>query len=388
MAEPSLKVVTDAHGDRQMAPPTQAEAILAQAAALDAAGRAAADRAGGRARASTWRRPLHLDRQRLCRRAESADHAGHFRQGRVLVREGQHVKAGDELFEIDPEPFRFALTQAQGKLDSVRTDFANLKSNYVADQARRAGAEERRAEAARRRAQDEALADPAGSQVDLDNAMAALVTAQLQAQFAAQQAPARSTSCWAIPICRSSNSRPISRPRRRWTRRSAISTTLCCGRRSPAPRPRSTASSSAASSWPARRCSPSSTTARPGSTPIRRKPTSPICGSARRSTIDIDSFPDRSFRGTVASVSPGTGAQFAILPPQNASGNWVKVVQRVPVRIAFDNDQDCALRSGMSVNVDIDTRHSRLPFGCQSRPPQTAAQNDRVPQTCRLQRGA
>ena len=56
--------------------------------------------------------------------------------------------------------------------------------------------------------------------------------------------------------------------------------------------------------------------------------------------ISINSFPDRTFRGTVTSVSPGTGAQFAILPPQNASGNWVKVVQRVPVRIAFDAGQD------------------------------------------------
>ena len=62
-------------------------------------------------------------------------------------------------------------------------------------------------------------------------------------------------------------------------------------------------------------------------------------------------------------VSPGTGAQFSILPPQNATGNWVKVVQRVPVRIAFDKDDDLhLLRSGMSVNVDIDTGHSRIPF--------------------------
>ena len=93
---------------------------------------------------------------------------------------------------------------------------------------------------------------------------------------------------------------------------------------------------------------------------IRRKPTSPICESGRRSTIEVDSFPDRTFHGTVASVSPGTGAQFAILPPQNASGNWVKVVQRVPVRIVFDPGQDLSLlRAGMSVTVDIDTGRSR-----------------------------
>jgi len=78
--------------------------------------------------------------------------------------------------------------------------------------------------------------------------------------------------------------------------------------------------------------------------------------------IDIDTFPNHRFHGTVAAVSPGTGAQFSILPPQNATGNWVKVVQRVPVRIAFDKDEDTRLlRAGMSVNVDIDTGHSRLP---------------------------
>jgi membrane fusion protein (multidrug efflux system) len=76
--------------------------------------------------------------------------------------------------------------------------------------------------------------------------------------------------------------------------------------------------------------------------------------------INVDSFPDRTFHGTVQSVSPGTGAQFAILPPQNANGNWVKVVQRVPVRIVFDPGQDVSLlRAGMSVTVDIDTGRRR-----------------------------
>jgi membrane fusion protein (multidrug efflux system) len=73
-------------------------------------------------------------------------------------------------------------------------------------------------------------------------------------------------------------------------------------------------------------------------------------------SISVDTFPGRTFRGVVAAVSPGTGAQFAILPPQNASGNWVKVVQRVPIRIEFANNEDVRdLRSGMSVTVDIDT---------------------------------
>ena len=59
----------------------------------------------------------------------------------------------------------------------------------------------------------------------------------------------------------------------------------------------------------------------------------------QKATIDVDSFPDHTFTGTVVAVSPGTGAQFAILPPQNASGNWVKVVQRVPVRIALRQER-------------------------------------------------
>jgi membrane fusion protein (multidrug efflux system) len=72
--------------------------------------------------------------------------------------------------------------------------------------------------------------------------------------------------------------------------------------------------------------------------------------------IEVDAFPDHVFKGTIGSLSPGTGAQFAILPPQNASGNWVKVVQRVPVRIEFAPAEDVRdLRAGMSVNVDIDT---------------------------------
>ena len=83
----------------------------------------------------------------------------------------------------------------------------------------------------------------------------------------------------------------------------------------------------------------------------------------QKATIDVDAFPDRTFTGTVIAVSPGTGSQFSLLPAQNATGNWVKVVQRVPIRIAFDKSQDLALlRTGMSVNIEVDTHHSRIPF--------------------------
>ena len=77
--------------------------------------------------------------------------------------------------------------------------------------------------------------------------------------------------------------------------------------------------------------------------------------------IEVDAFPDHAFKGTVGSLSPGTGAQFSILPPQNATGNFVKVVQRIPVRIYFDSNDKFVrkLKAGMSAYTTIDTGHRR-----------------------------
>jgi membrane fusion protein, multidrug efflux system len=77
-------------------------------------------------------------------------------------------------------------------------------------------------------------------------------------------------------------------------------------------------------------------------------------------TVDVDTYPSHGFKGTVSGISPGTGSEFAILPPQNATGNWVKIVQRVPVRIQLTTgSDDPPLRSGMSATVEVDTRHRR-----------------------------
>jgi membrane fusion protein (multidrug efflux system) len=74
-------------------------------------------------------------------------------------------------------------------------------------------------------------------------------------------------------------------------------------------------------------------------------------------SFTVDAYPGRTFNGHVESVSPATGATFAMLPPDNATGNFTKVVQRVPVRIAIDSrgDPQHPLRPGMSVDVDIST---------------------------------
>jgi membrane fusion protein, multidrug efflux system len=76
--------------------------------------------------------------------------------------------------------------------------------------------------------------------------------------------------------------------------------------------------------------------------------------------ITVDAYPGRVWPSVVASISPASGAEFSVLPAQNASGNWVKVVQRVPVRLQVNVPPDAPpLRSGMSVEVSIDTGHQR-----------------------------
>ena len=77
-------------------------------------------------------------------------------------------------------------------------------------------------------------------------------------------------------------------------------------------------------------------------------------------TVEIDTYPGIEFHAKLASLSPGTGLTFSLLPPENATGNWVKVVQRLPVRLALDNiGADTPLHAGLSVTVEVDTHHKR-----------------------------
>jgi membrane fusion protein (multidrug efflux system) len=82
----------------------------------------------------------------------------------------------------------------------------------------------------------------------------------------------------------------------------------------------------------------------------------------QKAEITVDTYPDKEFTAIVDSIGAATGAEFSALPPQNATGNWVKVVQRIPVRLHIeptDNGTETPLRAGMSVVVDIDTEHHR-----------------------------
>ena len=280
---------------------------------------------------------------------------------RVFVREGEHVVAGDNLFEIDPLPFQLALRQAQGKLASVRTDLANLKSNYQSlsrlVELGQQAVEVKRRDVERKTA---LAANHSGTQVELDNATTAVLTAELQLQLGRQQLTSTLNQLLDNPDLPIEDFPPYQQAKAALdqAQRDLDHTVLKApiggtatqvdniqlGRFVSAGTPVFSVIDDDAP-W---------VDANPKETDIT------YLRVGQKADIEVDSFPDRTFHGTVASVSPGTGAQFAILPPQNANGNWVKVVQRVPVRIVFDRGQDLALlRAGMSVTVDIDTGRRR-----------------------------
>jgi membrane fusion protein (multidrug efflux system) len=80
----------------------------------------------------------------------------------------------------------------------------------------------------------------------------------------------------------------------------------------------------------------------------------------QQATVEVDTYPDAVFSAKVESLSPGTGLTFSLLPAENATGNWVKVVQRLPVRLRFERlDPDAPLHAGLSATVEVDTRYRR-----------------------------
>jgi len=282
----------------------------------------------------------------------------------IAVREGQHVNSGDELFTLDREPFALALQQAKAKLDAARSNFNKLKANLksldtLADLANK-NVDLKKRDTDRK---SRLVNSQAGSQADLDTAMVAVVTAQLQAELAVQQRDSTLSQLLGDPDL----------PLERFPEYAQAKAVLDNAQRdfdhsivrAPMPGTATQVDNIQLGRFVAAGTPVFSVIddqapwveANPKETDIT------YLRVGQKATLDVDSFPDHTFTGTVIAVSPGTGAQFSILPPQNATRNWVKVVQRVPVRIAFDKSEDThLLRSGMSVNVEIDTGHSRLPF--------------------------
>jgi membrane fusion protein (multidrug efflux system) len=282
----------------------------------------------------------------------------------IAVREGQHVTPGDELFTLDKVPYQLKLDAAKGKLNAARSAYDKLITSYkslndlVTLGQKNVDLKKRDYDRKVKLAESQA-----GSQADVDTAGGALVTAKLEQEFTRQQRDTTLNQLLGnpnLPLDQfpeyAQAKAAVDNAERDLAHtviRAAISgiatqvDNIQLGRYVTAGAPVFSIVDDAAP-W---------VDANPKETDIT------YLRVGQKVTIDVDSFPNVTFTGTVQSVSPGTGAQFSILPPQNATGNWVKVVQRVPVRIVFDKGQDLhLLRAGMSVNVEIDTHHSRIPF--------------------------
>ena len=290
--------------------------------------------------------------------AVSADVSG--RAVRVAVRENARVRRGDLLFELDPEPHRIEMARADAELEEIRIRLAALRAEYRTAEAELRDAEQDIPYYERVFARQRQLsARGASSQARDDEAERNLIRARLAARALERkvaEALARLGGRDDLPV----EDHPLYREAMARRERAVLDL-------------RRTRVSAPVAGVVGRM------TLQPGEFVSRGKPVIPViqagdvwieanlketqlahvsAGQAAR--VAIDAYPDREWTARVASISPSTGAELSVLPPQNASGNWVKVVQRVPVRLEFDRHlPGLALRAGMTARVSIDTGRER-----------------------------
>ena len=281
---------------------------------------------------------------------------------KVVVREGQQVREGDTLFEIDPIPFRLALQQAQANLATARTNYESLKSNVqiygqMLDLAQQ-GVDLKRRDVERKTS---LVRNNVGSQLDLDNSTTALVTASAQQQMLRQQLSTAKNQLLGNPDLPLEQFPSYAQAKAALdqAQRNLDHTTI----RAPMDGTATQVESIQLGRFVAAGTPVFSIidTTKPWVDANPKESDFTYVTAGQPATVEVDAFPDHVFRATVSSLSPGTGAQFSILPPQNATGNFVKVVQRVPVRITFDPNDPMVqkLKAGMSAYVAIDTNHRR-----------------------------
>jgi len=280
----------------------------------------------------------------------------------VAVKEGQSVSTGDTMFQIDPVPFQFALAQARAKLDDAKTSHDNLVANVKlygqTIELVNAGIALKQRDVERK---SSLVKSSAGSQLDLDNSGTALVTAQAQLQIVKQQ------SSTALNQLLGNSELPLEQFPAYMQAKAALDdaqrnldlTTV----RAPMAGVATQVDQIQLGRFVAAGTPVFSIIdiSKPWVDANPKESDFTYVAVGQSVTIDVDAFPDHVFKGTIGSLSPGTGAQFAILPPQNATGNFVKVVQRVPVRIYFDSNDEFVrkLKAGMSAYTSIDTGHRR-----------------------------
>jgi membrane fusion protein, multidrug efflux system len=280
----------------------------------------------------------------------------------VAVKEGQQVSTGDILFQIDPVPFQLALAQARARLEDAKTSHANLVANVklygqTVDLVN-AGIALKQRDVDRK---SSLVKSNVGSQLDLDNSATALVTAQAQLQLVKQQQSTALNQLLGNPEL------PLqqfpaylqAQAARDDAQRNLDLTTV----RAPMNGVATQVDQIQLGRFVAAGTPVFSVidTSKPWVDANPKESDFTYVAVGQPVTVEVDAFPNHPFKGTVGSLSPGTGAQFAILPPQNATGNFVKVVQRVPVRIYFDSNDNYVrkLKAGMSAYTTIDTGHRR-----------------------------
>jgi membrane fusion protein (multidrug efflux system) len=297
---------------------------------------------------------------------------------KVVVREGQRVNEGDILFEIDPVPFRLALQQAQANLATAKTNYDTLKSNIqiygqIGELAQQ-GVDLKRRDVDRKTS---LVKNNVGSQLDLDNSTTGLVTASAQLELLKQQIATAKNQLLGNPDL------PLEQFPAYALAKAAVDQAQRNLDHSVLRAPMNGIATQVDSIQLGRFVAAGTPvfsiidTSKPWVDANPKESDFTYVAVGQPVTVDVDAFPDHVFKGTVGSLSPGTGAQFAILPPQNATGNFVKVVQRVPVRIYFDaNDKMVErLKAGMSSYVSIDTNHRRSLAGVLGFSPALAQQD-------------
>ncbi len=281
---------------------------------------------------------------------------------KIFVSENQFVHRGDPLFELDARDYRIALKDAEAKLANARLQIKALRATYQQRQAEAlAAAATQRYQAREFDRQKILAAQGIASQQQLDRARYALADAT-QKLDAARQAQKNAAALLGNSSAGDANAHPAVQQSQAMLERARLNLSytivtapmdgivskvdaLQPGDYLQAAAPVFSLFSSTKVWVDANFKETELTHMRPG----------------QSVTIAVDAYPDRTFHGRVNSLSSGTGSSFSLLPPENATGNWVKVVQRVPVRITIDDpDLKRPLQSGLSAVVKVDTHYSRL----------------------------
>jgi membrane fusion protein (multidrug efflux system) len=280
----------------------------------------------------------------------------------VDVTENQQVKAGQVLYRLDDQPFRYALDRAEAQVGMVRNDLNALKANYRDMQAQIKQAQDDIAYYDREfHRQQDLAAKSFASQQTFDTARRNLQNAQQKLASLNQQLAAIAANLNGdpdIPVEQHPRYRDAVAQRNEAARQ--LDHTVVKA-------PFAGIVTNVPSIAPGKYLQASTTAfylvatdhvwvdSNPKETQLTYvRPGQPV-------TITVDTYPDLQWHGTVESISPAAAQEFQLLPAQNTSGNWVKVVQRIPMRVRVDTSDKSRppLRAGMSVEVDVDTGHAR-----------------------------